>query len=128
MNKKEISVSILDCDFDNLEQEIFEINNTNCEYIHIDVMNDTFVPSFAFDNDTIKKINLLSQKKLDFHLMVNNPSAYIENCAKQGANIITIHLEENPNINKDIKFIKDLGCKVGLAINPNTSIKEASNC
>ena len=58
MNKKEISVSILDCDFNNIEQEINKINNSSSDYIHIDIMDGKFVPNIAFDNITIEKVNL----------------------------------------------------------------------
>ena len=63
MNKKEISVSILDCDFDKLNNEINQINNTDCDYIHIDVMDGSFVSSSAFDFKTIEKVNSFSKKK-----------------------------------------------------------------
>ena len=63
MNKKEISVSILDCDFNNIEQEINKINNSSSDYIHIDIMDGKFVPNIAFDNITIEKVNLYSKKK-----------------------------------------------------------------
>ena len=106
MNKKEISVSILDCDFNKLKNEINNINNTNCDYIHIDVMDGSFVPSKAFDLKTIKKVNLYSKKKLDYHLMVNDPINYIEKCADNNAEIISIHYEGNANIYNDLVSIK----------------------
>ena len=90
MNKKEISVSILDCDFNNIEQEINKINNSSSDYIHIDIMDGKFVPNIAFDNITIEKVNLYSKKKLDYHLMVNDPNDYILKCVKNNANIISL--------------------------------------
>jgi len=127
MNKKEISVSILDCDFNKLKNEINSINSTNCDYIHIDVMDGSFVPSKAFDFKTIKKVNLYSKKKLDYHLMVNDPINYIEKCSNHNAEIISIHYEENVNIYNDLISIKKLGCKAGLAINPNTKISDVAS-
>ena len=127
MNKKEISVSILDCDFNNIEQEINKINNSSSDYIHIDIMDGKFVPNIAFDNITIEKVNLYSKKKLDYHLMVNDPNDYILKCAKNNANIISVHYEENDNVLNNLISIKKLGCRAGLAINPSTKINQVSN-
>ena len=127
MNKKEISVSILDCDFNNIEQEINKINNSSSDYIHIDIMDGKFVPNIAFDNITIEKVNLYSKKKLDYHLMVNDPNDYILNCVKNNANIISVHYEENDNVLNHLISIKKLGCRAGLAINPSTKINQVSN-
>ena len=127
MNKKEISVSILDCDFNNIEQEINKINNSSSDYIHIDIMDGKFVPNIAFDNITIEKVNLYSKKKLDYHLMVNDPNDYILKCVKNNANIISVHYEENDNVLNHLISIKKLGCRAGLAINPSTKINQVSN-
>ena len=127
MNKKEISVSILDCDFNNIEEEINKINNSSSDYIHIDIMDGKFVPNIAFDNITIEKVNLYSKKKLDYHLMVNDPNDYILKCVKNNANIISVHYEENDNVLNHLISIKKLGCRAGLAINPSTKINQVSN-
>jgi len=127
MNKKEISVSILDCDFNNIEQEINKINNSSSDYIHIDIMDGKFVPNIAFDNITIEKVNLYSKKKLDYHLMVKNPKDYILKCVKNNADIISVHYEENDNVLNNLISIKKLGCRAGLAINPSTKINQVSN-
>ena len=126
MKKTEISVSILDCNFNDIENEITKINNSSCDYIHVDVMDGRFVPNIAFDDETIKKVNLYSTKKLDYHLMVKNPKDYITKCAKNNAEIISVHYEENDNVYNDLISIKNLGCKAGLAINPSTKIAEVS--
>ena len=127
MNKKEISVSILDCDFNNIEQEINKINNSSSDYIHIDIMDGKFVPNIEFENITIEKVNLYSKKKLDYHLMVNDPNDYILKCVKNNANIISVHYEENDNVLNHLISIKKLGCRAGLAINPSTKINQVSN-
>ena len=126
MIKTEISVSILDCNFNNIQNEITKINNSSCDYIHVDIMDGKFVPNIAFDDETIKKIKLYSTKKLDYHLMVKNPKDYITKCAKNNAEIISVHYEENDNVHNDLISIKNLGCKAGLAINPSTKIAEVS--
>ena len=127
MKKKEISVSILDCDFSNIEKEINKINNSDSDYIHVDIMDGKFVPNIAFDDKTIEKVNLNSKKKLDYHLMVKNPKDYILKCVKNNADIISVHYEENDNVYNDLISIKKLGCKAGLAINPSTKINQVSN-
>lgn len=126
MKKPEISVSILDCNFNDIENEINKINNSSCDYIHVDVMDGKFVPNIAFDDKTINKVNLYSTKKIDYHLMVKNPEDYITKCAKNNAEIISVHYEENDNVYNDLISIKSLGCKAGLAINPSTKISEVS--
>ena len=127
MKKKEISVSILDCDFSNIEKEINKINNSDSDYIHVDIMDGKFVPNIAFDDKTIEKVNLNSKKKLDYHLMVKNPKDYILKCVKNNADIISVHYEENDNVYNDLISIKKLGCRAGLAINPSTKISQVSN-
>ena len=120
MNK--VSISILDCDFDNLEFEINRINESNSDYIHIDIMDGVFVERDTrnlFDLNTIKK---LSKIPLDIHLMVNNPLSIIDQYAKYNPSFITIHFENNPDIKDCLKLIKSHNINAGIAINPDTEI------
>ena len=120
MNK--VSVSILDCDFDNLEFEINRINESNSDFIHIDIMDGVFVERDTrnlFDLNTIKK---LSKIPLDIHLMVNNPLSIIDQYAKYNPSFITIHFENNPDIKDCLKLIKSHNINAGIAINPDTEI------
>ena len=120
MNK--VSISILDCDFDNLEFEINRINESNSDFIHIDIMDSVFVERDTrnlFDLNTIKK---LSKIPLDIHLMVNNPLSIIDQYAKYNPSFITIHFENNPDIKDCLKLIKSHNINAGIAINPDTEI------
>lgn len=99
-----------------------KFNNTNIDYIHIDVMDGKFVSSKAFPMSEIKKINDLSLKPLDIHLMVKNPEKYIMDLALLNVECITFHYEIVKDINHLIEYIKNFGIKVGIAINPETDI------
>lgn len=117
-----LSVSILNSE--NREKMIKILNNTNISYIHLDVMDGKFVSQKILSVEEIKKISKLSNKKLDVHLMVQNPLEYIENI-KDLTNIeyITIHLEIDRDIKNILSKIKSYGYKCGLSIKPNTDIK-----
>ncbi len=117
-----ISASILSADFAHLEQQIRECENAGVDWIHIDVMDGHFVPNVtmgAFIVETCKKITNLP---LDCHLMVEKPESMVKAFADAGASIITIHQENNPNVHRTLQYIKSLGCKAGIALNPGTSI------
>ena len=96
MNK--VSISILDCDFDNLEFEINRINKSNSDYIHIDIMDGAFVESDTRNLFDLNRIKKFSKIPLDIHLMVNNPLSIIDQYAKSNPDFITIHFEKNPDI------------------------------
>ena len=102
---------------------IQKLNNTNTDYIHIDTMDGIFVPNTQMNIDEIIELEKYSQKKLDVHLMVENPESYIINLINKNIEYITIHIEIEKNINELINKIKSLGYKVGLSIKPNTDIK-----
>ena len=116
-----ISASILDCK-DKINS-LLELNRTNINYIHIDVMDGKFVPNTSFeDMGVIREINMVTKYKMDVHLMVDNPLEYINNLNNMNIEYITIHLEIDKNIKYLISKIKELGYKVGLSIKPNTSV------
>lgn len=118
----ELSVSILNS-IDKIEM-VKKLNNTNIDYLHIDVMDGKFVSQKALPIEEIEAISALSSKKLDIHLMVSDPLNYI-NRLKQLKNIeyITIHLEVEKEIKEIIQFIKENHIKAGLSIKPNTNIE-----
>ena len=101
---------------------IKKINDCNIDYIHIDVMDKTFVDNVAYSMEEIREINEISNKKLDVHLMVNDPFKYIDNLRDMNIEYITFHVEIDKDINKLIDIVHGMGYKCGLAINPNTNI------
>lgn len=120
-----ISTSILSSD-DRIEC-IKKLNNTNINYIHIDAMDGIFVKNKNLEPDEVNELNKHSNLPLDIHLMVNNPEEYINHLNIYNINNITFHIEINKNIENIINKIKNLGVKVGLAINPNTDINLIKN-
>lgn len=120
---KIISPSILACDFLNLENELNLLNNTDCEYLHLDVMDGHFVNNLTFGYQLISCIRTKTNKVLDVHLMISNPTRYLEEYINAGSDIITIHLEIKEDINNIIDIIKSNNKKVGIAIKPDTDLE-----
>lgn len=115
-----LSISLLS--IKNRLEFIKKINDCNIDYIHIDVMDKTFVDNVAYSMEEIREINAISNKKLDVHLMVNDPFKYIDNLRDMNIEYITFHVEIDEDINKLIDIVHGMGYKCGLAINPNTNI------
>ena len=118
----EVSVSILDCDFNNLNSEIEKVNNTNINYIHIDIMDGVFVDRNTKKLFDLDKISNLTDKNLDIHLMIENPLDSIDEYININPHLISFHIENNDKILKCINKIKSKGINVGIAINPNTNL------
>ncbi len=118
-----ISTSILSAN--NRIETVKRLNRTNTSYIHIDVMDGKFVEDKQFMKvNEINAINIMSNKKLDVHLMVENPKYYLRKLKDMNIEYVTVHVEIEKEINSIIKTIKGKGYKAGLAINPETDIKE----
>lgn len=115
-----ISTSILSSK--NRVKSIELLNETNTDYVHIDVMDNKFVRNYQFPINEIIKLAKISNKLFDIHLMVEDPEKYITKLNLNNVDSITIHIEINKNIDHLIKLIKSYGIEVGIAINPNTSI------
>jgi len=122
MEKLIIAPSILSADFANLGTEILMLNESEAQWIHIDVMDGMFVPNISFGFPVIEAIQKLSKKFLDVHLMIEKPERYLTQFKNAGANLITIHYEACTHIHRTIQEIKLLGCQVGIAINPGTPV------
>ena len=122
-----IAPSVLAADFANLEREIRMLNESEADWIHVDIMDGVFVPNLSMGLPVVQAIRRHAEKPLDVHLMIVQPERYVEAFQKAGAHGITVHVEACPHLHRNIQQIKDLGCKAGVAINPHTSIYELEN-
>ncbi len=116
-----ISPSLLSCDFSEIGYEISQIEQAGADYIHLDVMDGSFVPNITFGNEVIKNIRKCSKLPFDTHLMINNPDKHIKNFADAGSDIITIHLEATTHVDRSLQLIKSLNKKAGISIVPSTN-------
>tara|TARA_B100001559_G_scaffold220004_1_gene184599 strand:- start:1003 stop:1644 length:642 start_codon:yes stop_codon:yes gene_type:complete len=119
-----VSISILDCDFENITSEIKKINDNKIDLIHIDIMDGKFVNNQTEKLFNLNKISSLTNLKYDIHMMVEEPLDKIDEYIKYEPEIITIHIEKNSNLIDCIRKIKSYNINVGVAINPDTNISE----
>ena len=122
MKKIQISPSILSADFSQLGKEIQRLEESGADMTHVDVMDGHFVPNLTIGPPVIKNLRKYSSLPFDVHLMISPVHKYIKVYADAGSDIITFHPEATNNIDETINHIKDLNKKVGISLNPNTSI------
>lgn len=120
MNK--LSPSILSADFSRLGEDIKKIEAGGADYVHIDVMDGSFVPNITIGAPVVKSIRKITNMTFDVHLMINNPDMFIEDFHAAGADIITVHQEACIHLHRTIQKIKSLGLKAGVSLNPATPV------
>lgn len=120
-----IAPSILSADFTRLGDQIAEAEQAGADWIHIDVMDGHFVPPITMGQVIVEACRRVTDLPLDVHLMVDNPDTMLQSFADAGANHIHVHIEASPDIERSLQTIRKLGCKAGLAINPETPATNA---
>ncbi len=113
---------MLAADFGNLQRDTELVNNSDADWFHIDVMDGHFVPNISYGFPIIEVIKKHATKPLDVHLMIEKPERYIEEFAKVGADIITVHYESTVHLHRTLTQIEDAGCKAGVVLNLTTPI------
>jgi ribulose-phosphate 3-epimerase len=117
-----IAPSILSADYSRLGDAVVEATNAGADYIHVDVMDGRYVPPITIGAQTVAALRSWTDLPLDVHLMVEAPEEQVDQFAQAGSDIITIHPEACTHLHRTVQYIKDLGIKAGVALNPGTSV------
>ena len=119
-----LAPSILSADFNRLGEQIQRVEKAECRWLHIDIMDGMFVPSISFGMPVLASIHDATEQFMDAHLMVQEPIRYVEAFQKAGADYVTVHLEACEDVKTTLDKIHACGMKAGLAVNPETDVKE----
>ena len=117
-----VSPSLLSADFLHLEDDVKMINESDAQWIHLDVMDGTFVPNISFGFPVMEAVAKVCTKKLDVHYMIDKPERYIQQTAKLGAMMMNVHIEATTHLHRTIQAIHNAGMKAGVTLNPSTPV------
>lgn len=118
-----VAPSLLAADFLNIGEAVKMVNNSEADWLHLDVMDGRFVPNISFGMPIISAVKKISKKPLDVHLMIVEPEKYAEDFKEAGADHLIVHYETCPHLHRNLQQIHNLGMKAGVAINPHTSVE-----
>ncbi len=121
--KKMLSASLMCADLTNLLPSVKELEKAGIDYLHIDIMDGSFVPNITLGFDLVNAVKKVTDIPLDIHMMVNNPSKFIDRMNLSENDILCIHYESEIHIHRTLEMIKNKGCKAGLALNPQTPVE-----
>jgi ribulose-phosphate 3-epimerase len=117
-----LSPSLLSANFLQLGAEIEMLNHSAADWIHVDVMDGVFVPNISYGLPVLSAVSKVAKKPLDVHLMIVDPNRYVEQFKEAGASILTVQYEACTHLNRTLEYIKSMGMKAGVALNPHTSV------
>jgi ribulose-phosphate 3-epimerase len=119
---KKLSPSILSADFSRLKDELQAVEEAGADYIHIDVMDGHFVPNITIGPMVVEAVKKITALPLDVHLMISDPDKYIEDFITAGSNLLSVHVETCPHLQRTVTYIRDKGVKPAVVLNPSTAL------
>jgi ribulose-phosphate 3-epimerase len=122
-----VSPSLLTADFGNLAKDVRMVNNSEADWIHLDIMDGVFVPNISFGFPVIQHVSKIAEKPLDVHLMIVDPDKYLTRFHDAGADILTVQYEACVHLQRTVTEIRKLGMKAGVAVNPHTPVMLLKN-
>jgi ribulose-phosphate 3-epimerase len=122
MRQHLIAPSLLAADFANLASEVEMINNSDADWLHLDIMDGVFVPNISFGIPVIEAVSAIAKKPLDVHLMIVQPERYVEAFKQAGAHLLNVHYEASTHLHRTIESIHSAGMKAGVTLNPHTPV------